>query len=290
MGTKHGVRSSPLLSAPILSHTRKKYDQERCKRAHSTAPIAEEVANAYPTIYFPLLIALCLLSGGLLVGCGGQGAVNSQPDSVVAAPILLRDASPRQLEAYIQITMGGYERATRETTNIELSFSSNGRLVQFASNEHLTCNGVDVFLHNQVASFQIVEAPTSTLEGKTYSCTYAAGGASATLTFTVPKSPAIRSPQDQAQVSRSTHTLITYLAQGGELMGIVALSPSMKAIAQLDTPGLLQATVDTSAFLKGEGSISLTQTLAPRINQTGVSFKSFGAAGTAMTMVAVTWV
>jgi hypothetical protein len=239
---------------------------------------------------FPSLIALFLLSGGLLVGCGGQGAVNSQRDSVAAAPILLRDASPRQLEAYFHITMGGYERATRETTNIELSFTSNGRLVQFAGNEHLTCNGMAVSLHNQVASLQIVEAPTSTLEGKTYSCTYAAGGASATLTFTVPKSPAFRSPQDQAQVSRSTHTLITYLAQDGKLMGIVALSPSMKAVAQLDTPGISQATADTSTFPKGGGSISLTQTLDPRINQAGVSFKSFGAAGTAMTVVAVIWV
>ncbi len=206
------------------------------------------------------------------------------------APILLRDASPRQLEAYIHITMGGYERATRETTGVDLSFSSNGRLVQFAGNEHLTCNGTAVSLHNQVASFQIVEAPTTTLEGKTYSCTYGVGGASATLTFTIPQAPAIRSPQDQAQVSRSTHTLITYQAQDGKLMGIVALSPSMKAIARVDTPGLLQATVDTSAFPKGEGSISLTQTLAPSVTQTGVPFKSFGAQGIAMTMVAVTWI
>jgi hypothetical protein len=78
-----------------------------------------------------LFLALCLLSSQL-VSCGGQGAGNSQPDSVAAAPILLRDPSPGQLEAYFNVTMGGYERTTRETTRMYLSFTSNGRLVQFA--------------------------------------------------------------------------------------------------------------------------------------------------------------
>lgn len=238
--------------------------------------------------FLPLLMALCLLSGSLLVGCGGQGAVNSPPDSL-APMISLHDPSPGQLEAYFNVTMGGYERATRETTTIGLSFTSNGRLVQFTGSEHLTCNGAAAPLHNQVASFQIIEVQTSTLVGKAFSCTYSAGGASATLAFTVPQAPALTSPRDQAQVSRSSHTIITYEAQGGKLMGIVALGSGAKAIAHLDSSGIMQTTVDTSAFPKGDGSILLTQTLGPRATQTGVSFKSLGVVGTAMTMVTVIW-
>jgi hypothetical protein len=241
------------------------------------------------SLLLPFLMALCLLSGSLVVGCGGQGAINSQPDSLAPAPISLRDPFPGQLEAYFNVTMGGYERATRETTTIGLSFTSHGRLVQFTGSEHLSCNGAAVPLHNQVASFQIVEAPTSTLVGKALSCTYSAAGASATLAFTVPQAPAISSPRDQAQVLRSTRTLITYKTQGRKLMGIVVLGTGAKAIARLETPGTMQATADTSAFPKGEGSISLTQTLSPRATQTGVSFKSLGVVGTAMTMVTVIW-
>lgn len=241
------------------------------------------------SLFLPFLMVLCLLSGSLLVGCGGQSTGNSQPDSVAPAPISLRDPSPSQLEAYFNVTMGGYERATRQTTSIGLSFTSNGRLVQFTGNEHLTCNGTAVPLHNQVASFQIVEAPTSTLEGKALSCMYSAGGISATLSFTVPQAPAINSPRDQAQVSRSTHTLITYEAQGGKLMGIVASGSEAKAIARLDSAGIMPAIADTSAFPKGEGSISLTQTLGLKATQTGVPFKSSGVVGNAMAMVTVFW-
>src|SRR5713101_3114026 len=114
----------------MLSHTRRNTTKSAASELIPMFHMPRRLPMRIQRSIFPSLIALCLLSGGLLVGCGGQGAVNSQPDSVAAAPILLRDASPRQLEAYIHITIGGYERATRETTNIELSFSSNGRLVQ----------------------------------------------------------------------------------------------------------------------------------------------------------------
>jgi hypothetical protein len=187
------------------------------------------------------------------------------------------------------VTIGGYDPTTRETTSVGLSFSSKGRLVQFAGHEHLTCNGTAVPLQNQVASFQVAQASTSTLEGHPFSCTYSAGGISATLMLTIPYAPVIRSPQDLAQVPRSTHTLITYEVRGGKLLGIVALGPHAKAIAHLDTPRLLQATVNTSTFTAGAGSLSLTQMLALQVIQTGTPFKSLGAGSTAMTMVTVTW-
>ena len=240
----------------------------------------------------PFLLALCLLAGSQLVGCGtGDSAGTSRAQSDIGAPpILLRDPSPGQLEAYINVTIGGYEPTTRETTSVGLSFSSNGRPVQFAGHERLTCNGTAVPLQKQVASFQVAQAPTSTLEGHPFSCTYSAGGISATLLLTIPSAPVIRSPQDLAQVPRSTNTLITYEARGGKLLGIVALGPGAKAIARLDTPRLQQATVNTSAFTTGAGSLSLTQMLDLQVTQAGTPFKSLGAGGTAMTMVTVTWV
>jgi len=240
----------------------------------------------------PFLLALCLLAGSQLVGCGtGDSAGTSRAQSNIGAPpILLRDPLPGRLAAYLNVTIGGYEPTTRETTSIGLSFSSNGRLVQFAGHEHLACNGTAVPLQKQVASFQVAQAPTSTLEGHPFSCTYSAGGISATLLLTIPSAPVIRSPQDLAQVPRSPNTLIIYEARGGKLLGIVALGPGAKAIAHLDTPRLLQATVNTSAFTTGAGSISLTQMLDLQVTQTGTPFKSLSAGGTAMTMVTVTWV
>ncbi len=240
----------------------------------------------------PFLVALYLLAGSQLVGCGtGDSAGTSRSHSDTGAPpILLRDPSPGKLEAYINVTIGGYEPTTRETTSVGLSFSSHGRLVQFAGHERLACNGTAVPLQNQVASFQVAQAPTSTLEGHPFSCTYSAVGISATLLLTIPSAPVIRSPQDLAQVPRSTNTLITYEARGGKLLGIVALGPGAKAIARLDTPRMMQATVNTSTFPTGAGSLSLTQMLDLQVTQTGTPFKSLGAGGTAMTMVAVTWV
>jgi hypothetical protein len=244
-----------------------------------------------------------------IVGCASQGTSISQGASATQPahrsqttgtvpsrsdradpPILLRDPSPGQLEVYINVTIGGYERTTREQTTIGLSFASNGRLVQFAGHERLTCNGTSLPLHNRIAVFQVAEAPTSTLEGHPFSCAYSAGGTSATLMLAIPSAPVICSPQDFAQVPRSPNTLITYEVRGGKLLGIVALGPGAKAIAHLDTPRLLQATVNTSAFTTGAGSLSLTQMLDLQVTRTGTPFKSLGAGGTTMTMVAVTWV
>ena len=263
-----------------------------------------------PTLLF--LIALCSLFFSQLVSCGNQGASITQTASPTrpaqgfqaagidpsqsdrsAPPVILHNPSPGQLEAYISVTMGGYDRTSREMTMIGLSFASNGNLVQFAGQERLICNGKAMPLHNQIAEFQVADALTSTLEGKAFSCTYSAGNASATLTFTIPHAPLIHSPQNLAQVPRRANTIITYYVQGGKLLGIAALGPvgpDAKALAHLDTPGMMQATVDTRAFSTGEGSISLTQILDLQATQTGMPFKSLGTGGTAMTMVAVTWI
>ena len=256
----------------------------------------------------PFLMALCLLACSQLAGCGDQSGTGGQdtavplssgsqtagilPSRSEAGPplIVLRNPSPGQLEVNVIVKMGGYDRTTRETTTVSISFSSKDRIVQFAGDERLTCNSKTILLHNQVGSLQIVEAPTGTLGRQPFSCTYSAGGVSATLTLTIPYAPVIRSPQDLAQLPRSTHTLITYDAQGGKLLGIVALGPQSKAIAQVDTPHPLQATVDTSTFPPGPGSLALTQTLAPQITQSGTPFKSLSARGDAVALIDVTWV
>src|SRR5260370_23026715 len=119
---------------------------------------------------------------------------------------------------------------------IGLIFFAQGRFVQFGGHEHLACNGTAVPLQKQVASFQVAQAPTSTLEGHPFSCTYSASGISAALLLTIPSAPVIRSPQDFAQVPRSTNTLITYEVRGGKLLGIVAFGPEAQAITHLHTP------------------------------------------------------
>lgn len=256
-----------------------------------------------------ILLILVALFCSQLAGCGSQQTTVSQGVSVAqlanrsqtagpshsqadrgVPPVILRNPSPRQLEVSINVTMGGYDRTTRGTTMIGLDFQSNGQPVQFAGQERLTCNGAIMPLHNRVAVFEVAEGLTSILEGKAFSCTYSAGSASATLVFTVPSAPVIRSPQDFAQLPRKTNTLISYHVQGGKLLGIVALGPFAKALAHLDTPGKMQATVDTSAFSKGPGTISLSQALDFQVTQTGVPFKSLFAGGTAVAMVEVIWI
>lgn len=174
------------------------------------------------------LIALGLLLCSQLIACGSQGASNSQGPSTTqptngsrtsplpsqsdgwVPPVLLRNPSPGQLEVFISVTMGGYDRTTRETSTIGLAFQPNGRPVQFVGQERLSCNGIRVPLHHRVAAFQVAEAPTSALEGKTFVCTYSASNASTSLVFTVPHASVIRSPLDQAQLLRRTTILITY--------------------------------------------------------------------------------
>ncbi len=148
-------------------------------------------------------------------------------------------------------------------------------------------------VHQQYALFQLVDAPSKTLEDKTMSCTYRVRNISSTFSFTVPRTPAIRSPQDGARLLRSVHTVVTYDydVQGGKLLGIVALGPGAKTLTDhLNPPGPIQATLDTSRFPTGEGSFSLSQEIAPRVTWTGMPFRSLAAEGTANAIVTVTWI
>ena len=255
------------------------------------------------------LITLVFLACSLLIGCGSQNTTSvlrpgtvsstagpqqskpavSQADRWVP-PVILRNPSPGQLDVYVIVTMGGYDRSTRETTTIGLDFEYRGQTVQFAGSERLTCNGSAISLHNQAAAFQIADGPGRTLEGRTFTCIYKADNASTTFAFSIPRAPVIRSPQNLAQVTRSKNTLVTYTTQGGQLLGVVATGLNAKAIAHPDTPDSGQAALDTSTFPAGAGSITLTQQLALQISETGAPFKSYQAQGMGMTMISVTWV
>jgi hypothetical protein len=117
------------------------------------------------------LIALLLLASALLAGCVSQNATSTlRPDTTHLAgatmttepsgsqsdrwvpPVVLHHPSPGKLDVYIVATMGGYDRTSRETTTIGLSFGFNGQPVQFAGSERLMCNGTVISLRNQVAS------------------------------------------------------------------------------------------------------------------------------------------
>lgn len=245
-----------------------------------------------------------------LVACGSQGIPGSQsvdtkphrasspPSSsqsttdYAVPPVILHDPTPGKLEVVFNVNMGGYG-ADRDQTMIGLSFLSHGNVVQLVGHEQLMCNGNAMPVHQQYAFFQLADAPTRTLEGKTMSCTYRVGNTSTTFSFTVPRAPVIRSPQDGAPVPLSTRTVVTYDydKQAGKLFGIVALGPGAKTLTtHLDTPGRMQAMLDTSAFPTGKGSLSLSQALALRVIQTGAPFQSLTAEGMADAMVNVNWI
>ena len=94
--------------------------------------------------------------------------------------VILHDPAPGGLEVVFNVNIGGYG-ADHDKTMIGLSFLSHGNVVQLVGREQLMCNGRAMPVHQQHALFQLADAPTGTLEGKTMSCTYSAGYASATL-------------------------------------------------------------------------------------------------------------
>src|SRR5260221_713924 len=157
-----------------------------------------------------LFALLCLLGSSQLAACGTSNTGSSQDTGIPpgqaslagSPPLTLRDPSPSQLTVFVAVQIGGYDAVTRDKTTIDLLFSSKGRAVQFAGSEHLVCNGKALPLHGRPEDSQIA-GPTSALEGQTFHCTYSAGHTSATLTFTVPHTPTISVPRDQARLPRS---------------------------------------------------------------------------------------
>ena len=221
-------------------------------------------------------------------------AQGSDSDEILPS-VILRNPAPGTLDVSLSVQIDQQIGDAQLMTDVTLGFSSGGRTVQFAGDERVTCNGADLSLKNRPATFPLLWAPSAQGAGTTLHCEYAAGGAVASVTLQVPSAPAITSPRMGAQVVRSARTLVTYRADPASetVLGVVALaplSPSPKALGRLSTPSPLQATVDTSGFAPGPGSLALTASLTPQIAAAGVPFHSLMAFGTASVSVAVTWI
>lgn len=219
------------------------------------------------------------------------GQASSGVDHAVP-PVILHNPAPGTLEVTFNVNIAGYG-ADRGNTMIGLSFLSHGNTVQLAGHEQLLCNGKAMLVHQQYALFQLADAPSQSLAGKVMSCTYRVNTHSTTFSFVVPGAPSIRSPQNGASIPRSAHTIVSYNynARSGKLDGVVALGILAKTISkQLNTPGPMQTVLDTSTFPSGQGSLVLTEELAPRVTWTGEAFRSLSAEGTASASVAVTWI
>jgi hypothetical protein len=252
------------------------------------------------------LIALVLL----ITGCGTTSANRpgarhpaETPTAVVRVslsdradvPVLLRNPSPSILDISLSVTFDQPTAGGPAMTEVGLSFQSGGKVVQFTGDERVTCQGARLSLKDRSAVFQALRAPTAQMAGTTIRCDYTAGGGVAGIALQLPAAPAITSPLPDARVARGAQTLVTYRADPATstLLGIVALapsSPSPKALARMNVPGPFQATLDTSGFAPGDGSLALTASLTPHIAQTGAAFHSVSAFGTAMALVTVTWI
>jgi hypothetical protein len=83
--------------------------------------------------------------------------------------------------------------------------------------------------------------------------------------------------------------VVTYRLTTVTLLGIVALGPRNKAVADKAGMGITHALLDTSAFSPGVGEIALTATFTlPDVQ--GQAFHAVSGRGDAITTVAVTWV
>lgn len=220
-------------------------------------------------------------------------ASSSQADRMLPLTIL-HNAAPSLLDVSMYVTFDQQIGDSAPQTEVGLGFLSGAQGVEFAGDEHVRCNGVDLPTKNRAADFQVLRAPTAQVAGTTVRCEYSAGGAVAGIALQIPTLPAITSPMAGAQVARSKQTLIAYRFDPTttRVIGIVALAPGSampKAIASLNTPGTSQATVDTSAFAPLQGSLVLTASLSPHVTPIGAPFHSVSCGGSATVPVTVIW-
>ncbi|GCE13526.1 hypothetical protein [Tengunoibacter tsumagoiensis] len=208
------------------------------------------------------------------------------------SPIVLHDAAPGELEVLFNVNMP-QNGADNGNVIIGLSFLSHGNPVQLLGDVQLLCNGQAMSVHQPYAFFQLANDAPQSLQGKSIACTYHVANSTTSFSLIVPRMPAIRSPQNGTSVSRSTHTVVNYQydPQSGQLSGLVALGSGAKTLTnQMDTPDIGQATLDTSAFPSGDGSLTLTQALTPHVIWAGTQFRSLQAEGMATAQIRVTWI
>jgi hypothetical protein len=211
------------------------------------------------------------------------------PDSIAgpgSCPIILTDTSPGQLDLSLNLMIGGYGADTRDTVELNITFMHQGHTVQFMTGEHISCNGLPI--QGYGANFN-GKASTAVFAGQPITCIYTSGDTSATFSFTAPLAPAILSPQENAQVTRSTRTPIRYRISQDQPFYVIALGPNTKAWTPTAANQPNPATLDTSAFQPGAGAIALNQsfTLA---DLSAPDFQSAQGQGNAVYEMQVNWV
>jgi hypothetical protein len=210
-------------------------------------------------------------------GCSGTSTAlgpRSNTDEAIV-PVVLRNPAPSTLDVSLTVQFAQQTSQASLMTDVGLGFFSGGHPVQFAGGgERATCDGVDLPLKNRVAVFEVLhQVPLAQMAGATVHCDYATSGSDASVSLCIPPAPAFTSPPMGAQVVRSAQTVVTYRYDPATstVFGL-ALAPSSavpKANAQLNTPGPLQATVDTSSFAPDPGSLALWLSLTPQVTATG---------------------
>jgi hypothetical protein len=211
-------------------------------------------------------------------------------------PVIVHNPAPGTLSVDVSVEVNQGIQDTQSMTDVGLGFYQGQNVVQFAGSERVTCNGTDLPLKDRAAFFELIHAPTAQVVGMTVRCAYAAGGTVAAFAVQLPEPPAITSPTAGAHVSRAAQTIVTYRCDPASctLRGIVALATDQgkpgKTIAQLETPGPQQATLDTSILPVGPGSIVLTGNMKLPITTSGAAFASTSGTGDISFPVAVTWI
>jgi hypothetical protein len=202
-------------------------------------------------------------------------------------PLILSDTSPNHLAASVYLSVGGYDAPSRNVTELAISFSSQGRLVQLVADESVTCNGIA--LPRGGGTFD-VKVSTDTFAGKRVTCTYRSGRSLGTIAFTAPVAPAILSPHENVEIARSTRTAVTFRIGGHSTMFyVIALGRNSKAWSEPVGTTPTQALLDTSAFLPGPGFVAMNQFFdLPDLHGTG--FQSVDAQGQATEQISVTWI
>jgi hypothetical protein len=222
----------------------------------------------------------------LILGCG---AIHGDyPSSQIGpSPIVLSDTSPGQLGVLVGLNMGGYDAATRHTTQMHVSFQHGDRRVNFIAGEQFACNGV--VPKRFVGSFEFSH-PTEAIAGKVMTCLYTSGQQSTSISFKVPPELAIVAPREHEQVPRSSNTTVSYRGGMNTDMWIVALSPNWKAVVQPKDITLTSAKLDTVTFQAGAGSIALSDSNSfPLTEIHGGQFQSVSATARRITAVNVIW-
>jgi hypothetical protein len=211
------------------------------------------------------------------------------PDSTAgpgSCPIILTDTSPGQLDLSLNLMIGGYEADTRDTVELNITFTHQGHTVQFVAGEHISCNGFPI--QGYGANFN-GKASTAVFAGQPVTCIYTSGDTSATFSFTAPLAPAILSPQEHARVTRSAHTPVRYRISQDQPFYVIALGPNTKAWTTTAANQPNPATLDTSAFQPGDGAIALNQ-LFTLTDLSAPDFQSAQGQGSAEYEMPVSWV